>query len=256
MKKNFTSFWFAVQFLTRLPTPNTGVLSSNEASTHLKHSLKFFPLVGAFVGALTATIFWAANHIFPIWIAATLALICEALITGAFHEDAVADFFDAFGGGWIREDILRILKDSRIGTYGALGLMLAVALRLGLIIALDPALAFIVIIAAATIGRLCILFVMWLTPPIPTREGLANDVSGQVNAKTLLYGSLFALPAISSLTVYAPFVVPISIAACSLFCLWLSGYLKRRLGGVTGDCLGFSAYTGQLLVLLTFAAKI
>ena len=121
----------AVQFLTRLPTPPVDLTDADERSATLGQATAYFPAVGALIGLGTAGVILAAREVWPVGIAVTLGLVGEAILTGAFHEDAVADFCDAFGGGWTRDDVLRILKDSRVGAYGALGLGLAVALRGG-----------------------------------------------------------------------------------------------------------------------------
>src|SRR5687767_10570761 len=118
------SFIAAVQFLTRLPLATDSPVTPKA----LQRSPIFFPLVGAFIGLFTASVVGVACLVWPIWIAVLLALAIELRLTGAIHEDGVADFCDAFGGGWSREEILLILKDSRIGTYGALGIFVAIAL--------------------------------------------------------------------------------------------------------------------------------
>ena len=127
-KLSWPAFVTAVQFLTRVPLPG-GMNRPGADPALLGHCPLFFPLVGGLVGAAAGGVLWAAAHVWPPPVAIVLALIAEALLTGAFHEDAVADACDAFGGGWTRDDVLRILKDSRVGSYGALGLGLAVALR-------------------------------------------------------------------------------------------------------------------------------
>ena len=98
-----------------------------------------------------------AGRFWPIGLAVVIGLAFEALLTGAFHEDAVADFCDAFGGGWTRDDILRILKDSRVGSFGALGLILAVALRGGAIATLETDRLIAAVTASAALGRWAIL---------------------------------------------------------------------------------------------------
>ena len=130
---HYRSLLVAVQFLTRLPTPAVALGDEAERRAILGRSAAYFPLVGALIGAMTGATIRLAGHFWPIGLAVVIGLAFEALLTGAFHEDAVADFCDAFGGGWTRDDILRILKDSRVGSFGALGLGLAVALRGGAI---------------------------------------------------------------------------------------------------------------------------
>lgn len=245
-------FWLALQFLTRLPTPSTAHLPADAVQAGLRASLPLFPLVGALVGALGAAVLWGAGQVWPWPAAVLLALMVEALGTGAFHEDAVADFCDAVGGGQTRARKLDILKDSRIGSYGALGLLLAVGLRAALLIALPMAAALPALLASATLGRWLILPVMALAPP--AAAGLAKDIGAQATWRNVWHGGLWALPGVAWLLLTDAGSLLLALVACSVFALWLRGRLMAWLGGVTGDALGFACYAGQLLLLLAVAA--
>jgi adenosylcobinamide-GDP ribazoletransferase len=106
------AFVAAVQFLTHVPVPNFAN-DAETAAADLRRGVVYLPLVGALIGLSTSTVILAASSLWPSWVAAVVGLAYEAWLTGALHEDAVADFCDAFGGGWSREEVLRILKDSR-----------------------------------------------------------------------------------------------------------------------------------------------
>ncbi|NJS15675.1 MAG: adenosylcobinamide-GDP ribazoletransferase [Sphingopyxis sp.] len=187
-----------------------------------------------------------------------MALAVEARLTGAFHEDAVADFCDAFGGGMTPDDVRRIMKDSRIGSYGALGLILAVGLRAALtmsaIQAMPPIFAAVTIIAAATFGRLVVVALMAMVAPAPGGSGLARDVGSGVGMKTLLMAGLAALPGLVAFALLRPLPLLLAAAMAGLFLFWFRALLLRRIGGSTGDCLGFAAYAGQLILLLSATA--
>jgi adenosylcobinamide-GDP ribazoletransferase len=249
----------AVQFLTRLPVPDTSKLTPDEVATGLVRAVAWFPLVGALVGAITAGIAVAAHALWPPLVAVLLALAIEARLTGAFHEDAVADFCDAFGGGHSRDDIRRIMKDSRIGSYGALGLLLAVGLRAALMLTaletLPAATAAAVIIAAASLGRLAVVCLMALVAPAPGGGGLAKDIGTGVGGQTLALGVLLALPGLAGLALLKPASLLAGLGLAVLFLLWFRALLLRRIGGSTGDCLGFCAYAGQLIALLAATAS-
>lgn len=249
----------AIQFLTRLPVPGTAALSPESIRIGLVQSVAWFPLVGALVGAITAVVALAGSTLWPVYVAVVLALIVEARLTGAFHEDAVADFCDAFGGGQTADDIRRIMKDSRIGSYGSLGLMLAVGLRAGLTIALlttlPPLGAAIAIVAAATFERLVVVVVMGVVQPAAGSTGLAKDVASGVGAGTCLLAFVTATPGLLCFGIAEPIRLLAGSAAAALFVLWFRWMLERRLGGTTGDCLGFAAYVGQLLLLLSAVAR-
>jgi adenosylcobinamide-GDP ribazoletransferase len=244
----------ALQFLTRVPVPLLDRLHGSTVQAGLVRAVGWFPLIGTLIGAVTATLVLGLAQWLPMTVAVIIALIVEARLTGAFHEDAVADFCDAFGGGYTAEDVRQIMKDSRIGSYGALGLGLAVALRAALLMSLpatrEPALAFVAIVASACFARLVIVAAMSLIRPVPTGTGLAKDIGGGMNAATTLVGTINALPALAALAWLQWPTVLVSLVVAAMFLIWLRGLLMRRIGGSTGDCLGFAAYAGQLILLL------
>lgn len=244
----------AVQFLTRLPVPPLARLSPVQARDGLARAMAWLPPVGSLIGLVTAGVFFAAQSIWPAVIAALVALAVEALLAGAFHEDAVADFCDAFGGTARGETALRIMKDSRIGTYGTLGLGLAVALRLAAIVALPPALALPAIIGAATVARLWAVLLAAMVAPVAGGEGMAAR-AGSVPPRRVLLALLLALPGILPIALLRPSAVMASALLGAVFLWWLVRFLRRRIGGGTGDCLGFAAYVGQLTLLLAVAAR-
>lgn len=247
----------AVQFLTRLPVPGLSRLTAEQARYGLSRSVIWFPLVGALVGVITAAVLVTSSHIWPRAIAVIIALVIEARLTGAFHEDAVADFCDAFGGGCDAESTQRIMKDSRIGSYGALGLMLAVGLRAALLIALPQDLVIIALVASACFGRLLAVAIMALvTPAVTQGDGLAKDVGGRTGFIDLFSATLFAAPIIGLFAHFQPIAALLTLGGACLFLIWFRALLLRRLGGSTGDCLGFAAYAGQLILLLAALAVV
>ncbi|WP_448658776.1 adenosylcobinamide-GDP ribazoletransferase [Sphingomonas sp. CJ99] len=248
----------AVQFLTRLPVPGTARLTADQVASGLVSAVGWFPLVGALIGAMTAAIALAAASLWPVPVAVVIALAVEARLTGAFHEDAVADFCDAFGGGMTEEDIRRIMKDSRIGTYGAVGLIGALALRAVLMMAvleaMPPTMAAAVIVASATFGRLVVVALMAVIAPAPGGTGLAKDVASGVDTSILLIAVATAVPGLAMFAVAMPVPMLAALAASGLFLMWFRALLIRRIGGSSGDCLGFAAYVGQLILLLSATA--
>jgi adenosylcobinamide-GDP ribazoletransferase len=249
----------AVQFLTRLPVPSTVGLTTAQVATGLVRAVAWFPLVGALVGLITVAVAVSAAALWPAVVAVLLALAVEARLTGAFHEDAVADFCDAFGGGSTAEDVRRILKDSRIGSYGSVGLTLAVGLRAAVTVAavtnMAPLAAAAAIIGAATFGRLVVVGLMTIVAPAPAGTGLAKDVGSGVGLPIFLQAVATAVPGLLAFALTQPLRLLAALVAAGLFCLWFGGYLKRRIGGSTGDCLGFAAYVGQLILLLAATAQ-
>jgi adenosylcobinamide-GDP ribazoletransferase len=243
----------ALQFLTRLPVPGLGRLDEAQARDALSRAMGWLPLVGTLIGLVTALVFLAARLLWPPLVATILALAVEARLTGAFHEDAVADFCDGFGGGRTAEDVHRILKDSRIGSYGALGLGLALLLRVATTASLAPAHAAVAIIGAATMARLWGVAVLAAIPPAAGGSGVARAI-GAGRPALLAAAALAALPGLLPVALVAPMAFGATLFAGAGFLLWFGRLLRRRLGGSTGDCLGFAAYAGQLALLLAMSA--
>lgn len=252
------AFLAAIGFLTRIPLPR-GVTSRGRETLHA--SVAYFPLAGALIGSVTAALAAGFYLFWPAWLAVVLALTAEARLTGAFHEDAVADFFDAFGGGWNRDDIRRILKDSRIGSYGVVALVLSLFLRAGSMAILVQRFGHerwyiwaAVLVAGGAIGRLVIVIVMSLSPPAPDRESLSRDIGSRATASQVLLAALFTLPAAGAFAVLQPASFAIAMLMLVLAIGYFVWYVKRRLGGMTGDCLGCICYISQVIVLLAAVA--
>lgn len=246
----------ALQFLTRIPVPGLSAISAETAKAGLAKSVIWFPVVGGLVGAITATTLFVADQLWPRVIAVILALIVEARLTGAFHEDAVADFCDGFGGGMTPQRIHEIMKDSRIGSYGTLGMGLAVALRAALLVALPDALILPALIASASFGRTLAVCLMVIVPPLIQTSGLAKDVGARTGIGQWFVASLLTLPFIIPLGMMIPLLMLSALAVSLIFALWFRRFLLQHLGGVTGDCLGFGVYVGQILILLAANATL
>jgi adenosylcobinamide-GDP ribazoletransferase len=240
----------AIQFLTRVPVPGLASLSREAALDGLKRAVVWFPLVGTLIGLITAFTIVLAEQLWPRLVAVLLAFIIEARLTGAFHEDAVADFCDGVGGGRDPAHVREIMKDSRIGTYGALALVLALGLRLALTYLLPATTLFVAVVGAATFGRLLTVMVMASIAPICAPTTLAKDVGGRVSVVDVGWALSLGLPGLVPLAWVSPFAMLIAAIAGGMFILWFKRLLARRVGGSTGDCLGFVAYAGQLILLL------
>jgi len=251
------AFLAAVQFLTRVPVSNRSAPPSAIAA-----SVVYFPLVGGLIGAFVAFATCGAAQVWPLWLAVIVVLSLEAMITGALHEDALADICDAFGGGWSREQILMILKDSRLGTYGVLGLGLAVALRATGTVAIVQNLGVAhwpvwctALITSSAVGRWAMVVTMAILPPLASRHSLAIDIGSRVTPWQVGVASLWLLPGAGILCLYLPLQCAL---AGGLFALVLVGYLqlvRQRLGGTTGDCIGCFGYVAHVIVLLALAAR-
>jgi len=259
MTDNRAPLWgpplMALQFLTRIPVPMLARLSPEQAGDGLARTMAWLPPVGTFIGSVTASVFLLASTVWPTVIAALLALAVEALLTGFFHEDAVADFCDAFGGTARGDTALRIMRDSRIGSYGTVGLSLSIGLRLAAMVALPLEIALAAIIAAATIGRLWAVLLATLLPPPAEGVGIAVRLGRGMPLTQTAGAVLLTIPGVTLLAFLHPLPLLVSALAAVPFLWWIARFLRARIGGSTGDCLGFAVYMGQLSLLLASAAS-
>jgi len=249
----------ALQFLTRLPvSPGAGY-----EPAWLNRSVRHFPLVGAFVGAVGAAVLLTASTAWPPIVAALLALAATLALTGAFHEDGLADTFDALGGTVPRERALAIMKDSRIGSYGAAALLLTLAGRAALMAALcarGPVLAAAAVVIAHAWGRMTAVMLMASLPYGGDAEHakakpLATAV-GPVEWGVALGWTALAMACAAWAGGLAPWRAGAVVAAAGLVLLAMRGWLRRRLGGYTGDTLGAAEQLAELAVLLVLAAEL
>lgn len=236
-------FLIATQFLTRLPVPRSLIASEEE----LGRAAAFFPLVGVIVGSGAAAVFVLTKFVAPLSVAVVLALAFAAFITSGFHEDGLADTFDGLGGGWTKERALEIMRDSRIGTYGSLALIFLILGKYTFLTALEPQQTWLWLIVAHTASRWTILpLCRWL--PYARVEGQGKLVARQITLSSLLIGSATFLLLLSLLSWRAALIT----FAVTALVVCLSGlYFKRRLGGITGDCLGAVNQITEVVLYLT-----
>jgi adenosylcobinamide-GDP ribazoletransferase len=240
-------FGTALMLLTRLPI--SGLAGFQE--DWLPRSASWFPLVGLLVGGIAAAVFYLAHLLWPGTIPLLLAVAAGAWVTGGLHEDGWADTFDGFAAGRTRERILAVMKDSRIGAAGALGLILLVLSKLAALMLLPWTGVPAALIAAHVLSRWSSIPLMWGLPYARPEGGMAGPLAGRVSAGRLAAGTLLALLIAVPLLRWQ--ILPAGLA--TLAAVALAGvFFRRRLGGITGDCLGAVNQLVELAVLLALAA--
>jgi adenosylcobinamide-GDP ribazoletransferase len=269
MTQELRLFFIALQFLTRVPVPRR--LGYEPA--WLQACLRHFPLVGACVGAWAAAVFWLALLLWPPLVASTVSLVATVLLTSAFHEDGLADTCDALGGAVSRERALAIMKDSRIGSYGAVALVLALVLKVTAVAGLASsahtdglAWAAMALIWSHAVSRAAPVWLVWRLPYAGDAEHakakpLATRASGSGLAVALVWVGVASGAAVS-VTVWngasswaaALWAALSALAACASATLCCARWLRRRLGGFTGDTLGAAQQIVELVGLLTWLA--
>lgn len=247
-------FFIALQFFTRLPIP--GWVGFEQAWLH--HASRYFPLVGVVVAAIAATVYLAAGTIWPLPVAALLSTAAGIYLTGAFHEDGFADTCDGFGGGLTRERVMEIMKDSRIGTYGAVGAGLLVALKVTLLAMLAPASAVAALFIAHPLSRLAASALIWKLQ-YARDEGKAKPLAQEMSGAEFAIGAACAAIPLCAAGVlgYFPWLqLGMCIGAAAGVALWLGAKFTRRIGGYTGDCLGAVQQVSEVSIYLCLLASV
>ena len=223
-------FLGAIRFFTRLPVP-AWVGHSSEA---LERSSRYFPAVGLIVGGIAALVFFLCSFLWPKTLAVLASMAITLYLTGAFHEDGWSDMVDGFGGGWEKTQILAIMKDSRIGSFGAVALVILLLAKFCALVEIDLMLIPPSLIAGHAFSRLCATILL-RTLDYVRDEGRAKPLATRISRGSLAFAAVTAL---LPLLLLPPRQALVAVAFALLATLWLARMFKRRIGGYTGDCLG------------------
>lgn len=237
----------AFGLLSRLPVPVHGEAAQRRGAA----AAWAFPLVGALLAGIAGTLHTTAMLAgLPGTLSAILAVSALVLLTGALHEDGLADMADGVWGGWTRERRLEIMKDSRIGSYGVLVLILSVALRIGALASLPPLQVGWALVAASVLSRTAMVL-LWGTLRPARRTGLSAH-AGRPRAATCRLAAVIGIGLCAAL-------LPLGTAAlCTIAAILAVGSVGliawRKIGGQTGDVLGAAQQVAEIAVLLTLVA--
>lgn len=248
LKKEITYFLTALMFFTRIPIPFK-ISYSNEI---MNQSQKYYAAIGLLVGAFNAFIYGICQFIFPIDIAIILTMITSILLTGAFHEDGFTDVCDSFGGGYGKEKILTIMKDSRIGAYGVIGVVLLLLLKFTSLVHLAENNFWLMIFTLVTAHSVSRFFsgMMIYTHEYVTdidkskSKPMANKA---LPIKNLIISFIFCL---TPFVIFGKWKFLLILPFCYLGNVYLGWYFKKYIGGYTGDCLGTVQQVTEVLFYL------
>jgi len=250
MARQWALLLVAVQFLTRIPMPALKDFQPDWTA----RAARYFPLVGAGVGLVSAGVLGLASLVWAGPLPALLAVAAGVLVTGAFHEDGLADAFDGLGGGRTRERRLEIMKDSRIGAFGVLGLGLSLAIKIA---ALDQApvwLAMLALIAANGAGRGAAVLAMGAFPYAGDRAwAKVKPVADGMTPTETLIASGFALLSLAPLAFAAPLATGVALVVGGAAAGVMAIMARRLIGGWVGDTLGAVEQVFEAAFLLAFA---
>jgi adenosylcobinamide-GDP ribazoletransferase len=232
----------ALGYLTVIPVAGSGPASLGRAAPWL-------PAVGLALGGVLAGGVITGDRLFPPAVAAGLVVALWAALTGGLHLDGLADALDGLGGGWTRERALALMRDGGIGAYGAAGLVLVLGLKIITLTSLPDPLAWKGVLLAPAFGRLAPLVLARLCPPARP-EGAAQAFAEGAGPVALLLGMTVAVAAgVGLVGPWGLLLLAFTVVAAAVLAI----YLRSRLGGVTGDCLGAVVETTEAGVLVLMA---
>jgi adenosylcobinamide-GDP ribazoletransferase len=257
-------FLIALQFLTRVPVRGALAQWTDFSPQRLRASAAHFPGVGLFVGASAALVFAVVSILLPPtaatpFVAAVLSSAFTLLLTGAFHEDGLADLADGLGGSGERERALAIMKDSRIGSFGALAIASAMAGKVALLAvtaAVSPTLVLLAIVAGHSVSRMAPLLLIRALPHVGDADGSkSKPLADSVDRTALATGAAWCAPVLLLLGwVQGPAVAFGALLAAALAYRAMHALLARRLGGFTGDGLGATQQVTEIAFYFGAAA--
>jgi adenosylcobinamide-GDP ribazoletransferase len=261
MRRELQLFLLALQFFTRVPVVGPLARLASYSEDALTASTRYFPLIGALVAAVQILLFWLLQPWLPEAVVIMLVISAGIWLTGAFHEDGWADFCDAFGGHHDRENTLRIMTDSRIGSYGAIGLVILLLLKFQLLLSVQVWLLPTALLVAHTFSRVMAVLVMRVLPYAkPQDNSKTKPLAIGLKAVDAWLAWAFGLTIAGAALILVPAKdLGQALVACALAialgvagCLYMIRLMKKRLQGYTGDGLGATQQLCELLTLLGF----
>lgn len=250
IRRELAAFFAAIGYFTRLPVPAWVGYSADG----LAQAARYLPAIGLLVGGFSALVFWLAMHVWSEPVAVVLSMVASIALTGAFHEDGLSDTADGLGGGWDKAKIMAIMKDSRVGSYGVIAIVLALLGKFALLATLPAGLVVAALVAGHAVSRFCAVSLMATMDYARDDESSkARPVAARLGVGPLLFALVFA---VLPLLLLAPEQALPAVALAALATLWLAAKCRRWLGGYTGDCLGAVQQLAEIAFYLGLAARI
>jgi adenosylcobinamide-GDP ribazoletransferase len=256
IKKQIHIFFTALMFYTRIPCPK----NIDHDPEYLNKASRYFPLIGWIVGSISFLAFLLFQFLFTAQLAVVLSIVASVLVTGGFHEDGFADVCDGFGGGWTKEKILLIMKDSAIGAYGALGLILILALKIVVIIDFLQQIewvenaswfAFLFFVSGHSLSRLAAISIVFThqysrDDASSKSKPIAQNFSWKEVLGALVFGMLPLVFLCNFHLIFGLVLFPVFITR-----FFLARYFQKWIDGYTGDCLGATQQVCEIIFYLS-----
>ena len=229
----------AMQYFTRIRVPAW----VGHAPERLTGAVRYFPAIGLIIGASGAAVMWLAALVLPAPLPAILSTAVTLLMTGAIHEDGLADTADGLGGGATRERALEIMKDPRVGVFGAIALMLMLLLKIATLTLMPLWTAMAALVAAHAFSRFCAVLVIFASRYVGSADrSRAAPVVEQVKIGDVIVAALFGLPALALCGPRVLVAILVALMSVALLTRWC----MRRIGGYTGDTLGATQQLAEI----------
>lgn len=250
-RNQLSTFAIALQFMTRLP----GLGDADWTRDRERASVGYYSASGAIIGLIAALVYWLAGQLFPPLLASLIAVAAAIMTTGALHEDGLADICDGIGGGKTRDKALAIMKDSRIGAYGTLGLIVFIGAKVIALASLPAAMVIAALVGAHAASRAAILGVLATAHYVRAEGGTASAVAAKPSSQSwTVTGGTLALVVLACLLIMPVSAIVCAVAGAAVLVLAMRQVFMRKLGGYTGDCLGAVQQAGELGFYLGLAA--
>lgn len=248
MKQEIRIFFTALMFFTRIPCPAW----ADHSPDALTRSSRYFSLVGIIVGIIGAAVYLGASFIFPPAISILLSMVSTILATGAFHEDGLGDMCDGFGGGWTKEKILIIMKDSRTGTYGIVGLIAVLSLKFSALAHMNPGILPVVLISGHAISRFAASTLLYTLDYVRDEDqSKAKPAAQKMSGSSLLISAVIGTAPLFLFGNYLIFFTLIPVFAMRWY---LGRFFFKWIGGQTGDCGGATQQLCEVVFYLSLLA--
>lgn len=245
MKKQIDIFFTALMFFTRIPCPKW----IDHSPEILNKSTRYFSLVGILVGCIAALFYYLGSLIFSYEIAIVLSMIASVWTTGAFHEDGFADVCDGFGGGWTKDKILLIMKDSRLGTYGTVGIIFILSMKFLALQEIPTEYMILTIISGHSISRFTATALIFTHPYVrETEDSKSKPAADKMTLNSFMVSAFFGLLPLVFFKNPKVFLLLIPLAVAKW---WMSRFFKKWIGGQTGDCAGALQQLSEVIYYLS-----
>ncbi len=244
MYKEIRIFFTALMFYTRIPCPKW----VDHDPIYMKESARYFSLIGWIVGAISAGTFWLTSQFLPTNIAIILSMIVSIRATGAFHEDGLADVADGFGGGWTKDKILEIMKDSRLGTFGVTALICILGLKFTSLAEMPKNTIPLAILMGNVLSRTIASRMLYRGDYVQNNNlAKAGSAADKLSITSLVVNILFGgLTFLLFMNAYLLLIIPILILLEYL----MYRFYKKWIGGYNGDCAGAVQQISEVVIYM------